>query len=423
MNKLALATGLAALTFSATAWSSGFEKSIMFGGKTSGIAGIGTPQMQGGEALYFNPAGLATDKEGKDFTLNVSPTMPKFKAPISAANSGETSAGKTLLPGALFYGQSLNDKLGIGAGYYVSGGTDVKYENVTFAGVNNGTGEADTKLNLTEFALGAGYKVNENLKVGLSYRISMVDANFKLLQRTSASSFLQTNVDDLKATNFMGFKLGAQYKLSDSTNLGFTYRSNVPFKAKGKVGGKLQHNTLGALPVTSGDMDVQSTFPDAYTLGVQHRLSDTWTLFGEYVYTAYGRIKNIQLEGTIAVEPTGTTGINQTNKAIQMNWKDQTNIRLAAENTSFGAPIRFGYIWTSRVTEARYARHTFPPPGEGHTVTLGSGMNFNESFSLNGGIEYTKIAGSSQANAADGINDGDFTITETAVHLGATYSF
>ncbi len=39
-----------------SAFGSGFEKAIMFGGRAAGIGGIATPYIQGPQSLYFNPA-------------------------------------------------------------------------------------------------------------------------------------------------------------------------------------------------------------------------------------------------------------------------------------------------------------------------------------------------------------------------------
>ena len=79
----------------------------MWGGDTSGVAGIATPYIQGSEAVYFNPAGLANDKAGaQDVSLNVSPTMAVWKAPIPGADSSAQVTGQnpTTYSGGLLRG-------------------------------------------------------------------------------------------------------------------------------------------------------------------------------------------------------------------------------------------------------------------------------------------------------------------------------
>ncbi|MBX3021665.1 MAG: outer membrane protein transport protein [Bdellovibrionales bacterium] len=406
----------AAFVMGAQAGAAGFEKSIMFGGKTSGIAGIGTPQMQGADALYFNPAGLATDKVGHEVTLNVSPTWPKFKAPVASNDTQMTSETVTVLPASLMYQHSLNEDWGLGIGLYSSGGTEAKYDNISLSPLV-GTPVAKAELQVIELALGAGYKISDAWKVGVSYRIINATGEFGFLSPYPPPSYAgvaNTILKDVNGTNYAAFKVGAQYKMSESTTLGFTYRSDAQFKAKAKADLNVH---AGSLTPAAKDADVKllATLPDAYTIGVKHVLSENWNLYGEYVYTVYSRMQTAQIEGKIAA-------LN--NPAIEFGWKDQTNVRLAGEYLGLSAPIRFGYIYTSAVTDKQFAKAYFAPPGPAHTLTLGSGMNFGETMSLNGGLEYTwASADAGTSPKSVGTKTGTYAVTEYALHVGLSYGF
>src|SRR4051812_13441628 len=115
-------TGLSLLV-SSQLFAAGFEKSISWGGQTSGVAGIGSPYIQGSQALFFNPAGLASDRVGQDVSFNISPTSPTFTGPINNANYVETSQNTIITPFGLIYGNTLTEHLGIGIGAFVSGGS------------------------------------------------------------------------------------------------------------------------------------------------------------------------------------------------------------------------------------------------------------------------------------------------------------
>jgi long-subunit fatty acid transport protein len=397
---------LSVLMLGAQAGAAGFEKSIMFGGRTSGVAGIATPYIQGSEALYFNPAGLATDKVGKDVSFNLSPSTSQFKGPITANDVQSTSERKLVTPGSLMYQHSINEKLGVGVGAYNSGGTKSEYTNLPFnSGASSYTNAVD--LVVSEFSLGAGYKISERLKVGLGYRITMINGSLKLLQRnpSSPTQILISEYSDISGTNYMGFRLGAQYKLSDSTMLGFTYRSDAPFSAstKSKVAG------------TTNDNKLLGTFPDAYTLGVQHTFNANWNSLAELVWTNYSRMQNLQIQGTVG---------SSSSPKLELAWNDQLNVRLAGEYLGFGMPVRFGYIYTSRVTDPQFAKATFTPPGVAHTLTLGTGKNIGDSFAVNGGLAHTWASGDVTAgNSTDLVRNGTYSVAETALHLGASYSF
>lgn len=381
--------GLSVIALASTqAWSAGYEKSIMFGGRASGTAGIATPYVQGSEALYYNPAGLARDKDGHDVSLNVSPTMPKFKAPVVANDTTVTADSKTALPVALMYNQNITDSLGLGIGYYVSGGLKADYTGLS-------SGEYKSDLNISEIALGAGYKVTDSLKVGLAYRILMAKASF------AVGPLALNNLSD---TNYAGFKLGAQYKLNEKTFFGLSYRSAANFSAKGKESITGRADT---------DVTTHTVMPDAITVGAQYNMNESWNLMWEYVFTNYSRVKSLQYE-------TATT-----TSFLEQHWKDQHNIRLAGEYLGFGLPVRFGYIWTSQVVPSDLARATFTPPGQAHTLTLGTGATVMDGLALNGGFEYTMASGNGATSTTSGVTTylGKYSVDEFALHLGASYTF
>ncbi|MGZ3721697.1 MAG: hypothetical protein ACXVA9_02120, partial [Bdellovibrionales bacterium] len=175
MKITTLVAGLILATGS-TAFAAGFEKSIMWGGQTSGVAGIATPYISGATSTYFNPAGLAGSDAGtNDVSLNVSLAQSQFKAPIGNTSTQESSNSHLSTSGGLMYSRSITSDLGIGVGYYASGGSYVDYTGTTKTN-NTGTAiqgnfESKTDLQVTEAALGVGYKLMENLKLGFAYRV------------------------------------------------------------------------------------------------------------------------------------------------------------------------------------------------------------------------------------------------------------
>ncbi|NJL24274.1 MAG: hypothetical protein HC902_03245 [Calothrix sp. SM1_5_4] len=324
----------------------------------------------------------------------------------------------------MIYGASINENLGFGVGGYISGGSQALYKDVTLAGFA-GSNEVKTDLTIAEIAAGLGYRVNEKLKLGLAYRVVVAKANFAFLQR-GTGTVANIQVNDLEDTNYAGFKLGAQYKLSENGAMGFTYRSQTDFAAKGKFGGMVHTSTLN-LPIDKTDATARTTLPMQATLGYQHKLDDSWNFLSEYAWTQYSKVEDITVEGTLT-RSNGASVIGRDPKVVQ-KWKDQHNIRLGAEYLAFFIPIRFGYGWTSQVTNTDYARASFTAPGSGHTLTLGTGTNVGESLSFDGGLEYTWVKGEGHGAAAgtggagNDIRAGDYSTTAYALHLGATYHF
>jgi hypothetical protein len=109
-------------------------------------------------------------------------------------------------------------------------------------------------------------------------------------------------------------------------------------------------------------------------------------LAGEYAWTQYSRIGEIVVESAAF----STTG-NRT--ALLTDWRDQHNVRVGAEYLAMAWPIRYGYGFTSTVTNSDYARASFTPPGPAHTLTLGYGKRLcdgrAEALRFDAGFEYT----------------------------------
>ncbi len=391
-----------------------YEKSIMWGGRSAGVAGIATPYIQGSTAVYFNPAGLVGDRVGHDVAFNISPVSSQYKGPIAANDTQETSKSQLTTPLGLTYSYQPNDTMGFGVGYYVSGGSRAKYEGVTIAGTN-GDFKVGSELTVTELALGMGYKVSEKLKVGLSYRVVMSGGNFDFINRLGATTYANVELKDLKDTSYTGFKVGAQYKLSDSTSLGFSYRSQTDIAAKGKFGGTF-HTAGSTSAITESDATVHTILPQAATLGISHDFSTAWRGLAEYNWTQYSRVRTVDTEGVLNV------GGGLTNPTVQQHWSDRHTIRLAGEYSSLSWPIRFGYLYATRNTSKAWARASFLPPGPSHGFTLGTGKTWG-GLTFDGGLEYTLGSGTSEGEGSADIKHGDYSVAAYGAHLGVSYAF
>lgn len=401
----ALSVGLA-LVAGHGAFASGYEKTIMIGGRSAGLAGIATPFVGGAESLYFNPAGLATEKIQTDLNLNVSPLSVKFNQP---SVDGERM---TLFPFGAQFASSINKDWGYGVGVFTSGGASAEYKNVSY-GTSNGLKEK-TDLQIGEVSVGLGYRVNDRFKIGAAYRVVMARAEFMTIIRNplAPTSALNVGLKNLEDTEFNGFKFGAQYRIGESTHLAVTYRSPIFLEAKGKYYGDVDQNNATA----------KTVFPEQATLGGMTMVADHWNLLGEYSFTNYSRVQNITVNGDL-----GAGGATLTDSLfVQQNWKDQHNVRVGAEYMGWSMPLRFGYGWTSTVTDPMWARGTFTPPGPTHTVTVGTMAWLSDNMKLDGAIEYTMGSANNNHNSNAGLavlRDGKFSVDQVAAHLALNMVF
>jgi long-subunit fatty acid transport protein len=422
---------LLALAFATQAHAAGYEKSIMWGGKTGSMAGISTSYIEGADALYFNPAGLVAKAPGQQLSFNISPVWSKFSGPYNDNNDVIDSKSGFATPLSLIYSNTLNDQWAFGAGGYISGGSKVDFEDID---INYAGGKPSTKtdLQIAELGVGVGWKPNTTWKFGASYRYVLARASFGFFQRTGTSA-LNLFLNDLKDQE-SAFKLGAQWAVCESTHIGLTYRSEVNLNASGSVDGTAYaKGSNNKFAVNHADASVSTVFPQAVTLGADHSFSDVWQGLAEVAWTNYARVDKIQTTMNTTVQTVGTAVVNP---AVTQNWQDQWNLRLGGNYMGYAWPIRFGYGLTTQVTNSDWARPTFTPPGTSHTLTVGSGQTFElggQKLEFNGSGEYTFLSATGNGKAAgDGtpvaggagdIRAGDYKTSSYALHLGLAYNF
>lgn len=391
MKHLVLAT--AATAFSAQVFGAGFEKSNLWSGKYMGRGGAATSSVEGSESMYFNPARLTTTDQ-THLSLNFSPTYSKFEAPIGGT---KYTSEQTMSPvfGATF-AKRLSDKAVMGLGYYIGGGTNVKYTKVA-----PGAFDYYTNLALTEAAAGLAYQLSDTLSVGVAWRLSMVDAKLKMFAPVGPPG-TTFEMKDGKATEYGGYRLGLSYNPSKDWGLGVSYRSKVAFDIKGK--GSL------SVPVPVGDVNLLSQLPQQINIGTNIKLAEYNELFLDYSWTEYSAVKSIAIKG-IAAAP---------NAAIDAKWKDQHVARIGYEYSGMAMPLRLGYAFTSKVVPASTALPTLSTPGDGHSMTLGTSVRVAGSFAIDGAVEYSMVNGKGSSSTSTGDMK---SVAFPVVHLGTSFNF
>lgn len=396
------------------AYAGGFEKNVTWSGKYVGIGGAAVSRVEGSESIYFNPAGLASKRgEHGDVSLNFSPTFAKYKGAFSYATRAQEESDKSFIPvGGVTASYQLIDRLSVGVGYYVSGGTSAVFENVDVGTPFGFTiPELKSELALTELAVGLGYEVLPGLRIGAAWRMLNVGGDFFFAANSgNPATSAYTKIEDIKATKYNGFKVGAQYSNPDKTwGVGATFRNGVTFAADMRRTVFAVNNSV-AVPAADGT--ITSTFPWQASIGGNYSLTDAWHLHAEFTHTDYDHNRRIEYTGTNAV-------------AIPLNWKDQQNYKLGVEYTGIeNLALRAGYVLTTQVVPNGTANATFSSPGKGHTVALGAGRSFlNEVLDVNVAAEHSWASGDVAQGTYPAPVGGEYASSSWAAHLGAAYKF
>jgi long-chain fatty acid transport protein len=408
-----------------TAFGAGFEKVIMWSGHYAGIAGAATSNVSGAESLFFNPAGLGGN-DGISFSINASPSFIKFNAPI-VPNSGSTESERTtFIPASALLSYPITPSLGLGLGYFVSGGLRSNYPDINF-GFPNLRPTLRGNLTISEASLGLGYELLDGLKIGAAYRMVRVSGELTSARGGTVGGVSTLGVlsyTDLAQTRWNGFKFGAQYAPKNSIwGLGAQWRTQVDFNASGNVSGQF---TSSAAPGTTIQLSpttatVGSTFPHLISLsGYVDPIPNDLRFFLQYDFAKYTDNRELSISGP-ALTGTGLAApIQQT--SVPLNWSNMNVVRAALEYR--GMPdwaFRGGYIYTSQVTPNSNPAPTFSSPGTANTFVVGAGTTIIPGISGDFAFEYSRASGTVAAGEPVSPSlPGDYSSNVFAFHLGAT---
>jgi long-chain fatty acid transport protein len=427
--------GIFFIFYLSSVYAAGFEKSILWSAHWGALGGAAASSVEGAEALYFNPAGLA-GVEGVRVNINGSATWDQFKTPIVPAQSQISSNTELSIPYAAFISYGVTPKFGIGAGIYTAGGTRVEYDHIDWSTLNSNLALLQTtdkaSLTLTEISIGAGYEILEGLKLGASYRILLGSLDLQYSGVTSLGgnnyALAQYNLNGMSGSRFNGFRAGIQYTPKDAPyGIGIEWRSEVAFTlSNSSISSTFLAPALGLASPTSfngNGASLSNTSPQNLSIGAHYELiPNQLRLLTEYTFTEYHDEKSLNIQGSTTGNP--IPGGNNFPNIYEL-WNNMSNIQVGIELKGISnLALRGGYIWTSQVVPNSNANPLFSTPGSGNTAALGVGAPLCPSFTLDGALEYSWANGAvlSSDNPTLTTQLGDYSTHAYVIHLSATYS-
>ncbi|KEQ19007.1 OmpP1/FadL family transporter [Endozoicomonas numazuensis] len=434
VSPFAVASSLAIAVSAGNAVAGGFEKATLWDAEYSALAGAAVSSVNDSSAIFFNPAGMAF-AESNDIALHVSPTFTTTNGP--AGGQGTFIDGETnFSPAGGFTGLfKLNEKFTMGYGIYAAGGAASKYEDVTVGdkftvplpgpfpdvNVNAVTGDYSTDIQIIEAGLGLSYRINKNWAVGGTYRLTYATADINLLATQAAfgnNVGASVGYNDMSGFNTFGVRLGAMFRSDDNRwGWGINYRSEVDVEADGDYN---YRDGTGA--TAKGDATAKTALPMQISTGVDYQVAPNWTLFGEITYSEYSNNEQIKF--------TSDDVSDLAVPAINSNWEDQYNYRIAAEYTGIeNWALRAGYIYTTAVVPEEYAAPTFSTPANAHSFTFGAGTTILDGqVALDFAAEYNmaendSVKGGGDLTSTTKAYAGKYESNAYALHASVKYKF
>ncbi|WP_422452487.1 OmpP1/FadL family transporter [Endozoicomonas sp. ALC066] len=425
LSPLAVASSLAVALSAGQAVAGGFEKATLWDAEYSALAGAAVSSVNDSSAIFFNPAGLAF-AESDDIALHLSPTFNKVSSPADGQNF--TEGDTAFAPSAGLTGLTiLNDQFTLGYGIYAAGGSAAKYEDLTVGTLAPITDEYSTDIKIIEAGLGLSYRINNNWSVGGTYRLSYVAADINLMSGLGGGAVgAAVGYNDLTGFNTFAVRLGAMYRSDDDRwGWGINYRSEVDIEVDGKTSFRSGAPGFGGVvPLDFNNLDAtaETGLPMQISTGIDYQVAPYWTLFGEITYTDYSNNEQIKFSS----DDTSSLPV----PAINSNWEDQYNYRVAAEYTGIeNWALRAGYIYTTAVVPEEYAAPTFSSPADAHTFTVGAGTSILDGqvdldfAAVYDTVENDDVKGGGQLTSSTQSYAGKYESYSYSFHASATYRF
>jgi long-chain fatty acid transport protein len=344
-------------------------------------------------AIYYNPAGLANMKAGGwDAELFAMDLATGYKYDDNTTGKSYTSNVAKIVPNA-YVATGLGTMgfgLGVSAPY---GGSTLKYTDLPTP-----DGSLETGLGVLAITPTFAIKVMDNLSLGLglSAYYSTFTKNLHAVMPMMPGVTVDAKMDgEYSGMSGYGASLGALYKVNDMLSVGLSYRSPAAMKISGKEKDTTTMTTpLGTSTLGDTDLDstVEFTVPTYLTLGFGLKLSDALLLGISGQYMGYSMMDKYKYttDGQVSVSET--------------NYKDTFNLDLGAEYRVIPAlALRLGAKYTPSGTKDHAGPNYAPIDTDAIIFGVGGSYKVMESTEVGVTAGYLYGLGKTHTDATEDI--------------------
>lgn len=293
--------------------------------------------------VFFNPAGMTALREpeiavsasgiGISSQFRNASSTPAFAQPLGG--EGGDAGDWNFVPAAYFV-MPVGDNFAVGLGVNAPFGLKLVYDSGwigRFQGLHN-------EITTLNFNPSIAWRINDRISIGVGADYQRLDA--ELTNDVNYSAVIARGVQQLVLAGQLppatgnaviaanaqqsgharvhgnddswGFNVGALFELSDTTRLGFSFRSTVDYRVDGSIdfaapAGRdpVSSAIIGAAsapgaPLSSGPVQVDLELPDITTLSLQQRFGEKFALLADVAWTEWSSIPELRI-----VRDSGTT--------------------------------------------------------------------------------------------------------------------
>ena len=386
-----LIPALMLVAFSGAASASGFQlleqNASGIGNAYAGSAAVA----ENASTIYFNPAGM-TQLQDREISGGLALVKPSFTfsnngsnvgATLGGAGNGGDAGGLAAIPNG-YLSWALTKDLYVGVGVGAPFGLRTEYDG-SWLGAAQATMFDIKTININP---SVAYRVNDKVSLGGGLNWQQIKAEYTRQAGISAGSSLVKSTMKLE-DNAWGWNAGALFTLSPSTNVGFSYRSQIKYHTNGDVklssdGSPLGNGTLAAFVTGGGESNIKADLavPDTFIMSVSQKLSDKWEMLGDVSRTGWSSIPKVDIMRTSGVKA----------QTLETDFRDTWRVALGANYKYNDAwKLKFGVAYDQTPVKRAESRLTSLPDNDRVWFSFGTQWTPNKVSRLDLGVTYIYV--------------------------------
>lgn len=329
--------------------------------------------------IFFNPAGM-TKLQDREISLGGNLISPSYKfkdggtsnAPASTGGNGGDAGSLALVPNT-YMSMALNKRLYVGLGISVPFGLKTEYDP-EWAGRFQAI-EFDIKT--TNLNPSIAFRATDKLSLGFGLNYQTMEAKY-VRKAAVVNAFAQNTTVELKANdNTWGWNAGAIYKVSETTQLGFSYRSRMKYRLEGTL------NSNNQLVAANSDAMANIDLPDTFIFSVSQKLGDKWEMLGDVSRTRWSSINKVEIQRTSGAQ----SGVVA--QTLDAHFKDTWRVALGATYTANSAwKLKYGIAYDQSPVRNAEERLVSLPDSDRIWLSGGVQYKLTKASAVDVGIAY-----------------------------------
>lgn len=280
---------IASVINSKNSFASGYSTNLT---STSGLANSYAGSVTGihdASDVFFNPS-VTTNLSKNQMIASVnymklkmdnSGSSGKFSNGAAASGGDSGDIGANIFVPAFYLSSPINDRASLNFAVTSPFGLPTKYDN-DWVGRYNATESSIKTVNLNP---SVAYKISEQFSIGAGLVAQYYKSTFTKEIYTGGSDDATSRVSG--SDWGYGYNLGANYKLNDQLKLGIGYRSKIDYKLSGK-------SSVQDLGLYSNFIAKTST-PESLTAGFAYKPVQDIELAYDVTWTKWSRLKRLSV--------------------------------------------------------------------------------------------------------------------------------